>query len=257
MKSTCEFFRENGFYHARGVFSAREISELDAEFDSIVEDLNHSSEEVDATWGGAETKRLKTTNSQITHTHNVQLFSACWLRALQHPKLLEPVRSILGNDIVLHHTKLFCKPPELGSPFPIHQDWSYFPTLNDTMMAGIIHVSEATDRMGCLRIFPGSHKLGRLENSSGQADQIPESLRDYPIENAQIIEAQAGDVVFFHYFTLHGSMPNRSDKARKTVLAQFYAGDDDVEPGVEHVNERLVLSGRNARMTRSLAERSS
>ena len=55
------------------------------------------------------------------------------------------------------------KAPESGSPFPLHQDWSYFLTRRDSMIAAVIHVSEATDEMGCLRVVPGSHRLGRRD----------------------------------------------------------------------------------------------
>jgi ectoine hydroxylase-related dioxygenase (phytanoyl-CoA dioxygenase family) len=173
------------------------------------------------------------------------------MRALMSQEFLTPARDILGEDIVLHHSKLFQKPAEEGAPFPMHQDWTYFPTVNDTMIAAIIHVSDATDEMGCLRVYPGSHKLGRVENTSGQ--NASALLDEYPIENATPLEASAGDVVFFHYFTLHGSMPNRSDRIRKTVLVQMHSGNDQVEDGVVHPNERIVLSGWNRFATRNVA----
>ena len=119
------------------------------------------------------------------------------------------------------------------------------------MIAAIIHVSRATDAMGCLRVYPGSHKLGRVENTSGQNDS--QLLSEYPIENATPLEAEPGDVVFFHYFTLHGSMPNRSNEVRKTVLVQMHSGSDRVEDGITHPNERLVLSGWNHFATRNVA----
>ena len=41
----------------------------------------------------------------------------------------------------------------------------------------------------------------------------------------------------FHYFSLCGSMPNRSQRTCKTVLVQMYTGDDAVEPrGQNHLN---------------------
>lgn len=173
------------------------------------------------------------------------------MRALLHPRFLEPANAILGPDVVLHHTKLFQKPAENGAPFPVHQDWTYFPTIRDTMLAAIIHISEADDAMGCLRVYPGSHKLGRVADTSGQIDS--KLLADYPIEGATPVEAKAGDVLFFHYFTLHGSMPNRSERVRKTVLVQMHSGTDRVEAGVEHPNERLVLSGWNEYASRNSA----
>ena len=172
----------------------------------------------------------------VLHTHQVHEFSNVWLQALLHPGFLDITEQIVGPNIVLHHTKLFQKPSEHGAPFPMHQDWTYFPSYQDSMMAGIIWVSDATDEMGCLRVYPGSNKLGRVPESSGQIEN--ELLAQYPIDKATILEAKAGDVTFFHYFTLHGSMPNRSDKVRKSVLAQMLSGDDDIEEGNRHPNAR-------------------
>ena len=60
-------------------------------------------------------------------------------------------------------------------------------------------------------------------------------------------------MIFFHYFTLHGSMPNRSDAVRKTVLCQLYAGTDHVEDGNRHPDERMVLRGWNHHISRDAA----
>lgn len=250
------FFRENGYYLARGVYAPDEVAALERDFDRIVAQIAESGENINARWGGAEMRRIEErqgggANTQILHTHNVQQFSAVWLSALLQPRFLEVAGAILGPDVVLHHTKLFQKPPEKGSPFPMHQDWTYFPTVKDTMMAGVIHVSAATNELGCLRVYPGSHRLGRAEGTSGQGES--ELLERYPLEGATILEAEPGDVVFFHYFTLHGSRPNTSSQTRKTVLVQLYAGDDRAEEGNGHPDERLALRGWNHHSTRSRA----
>lgn len=243
------FFEENGYYVARGVYSPAEVAELEEDFDRIVAQLHGSGENINARWGGEEMKRLDGGESFIVHTHNVQCFSERWMRAFQQERFLNVAEAILGPDIILHHSKLFQKPPEKGSPFPMHQDWGYFPSEKDTMIAGIIHVSEATDEVGCLRVYPGSHRLGRLTGSMGQDTGNGFSKR-FPIESATVCEAGPGDVVFFHYFTLHGSMPNRSARSRKTVLTQLYAGHDAIEEGNKHSNMRLVLRGWNHRAMR-------
>jgi ectoine hydroxylase-related dioxygenase (phytanoyl-CoA dioxygenase family) len=249
-----KFFQENGYYHARGVYSTAEIRELENDFDRIVQQLTVSGEEIEARWTGAAMDKIAPKNSAVVHTHNVQVYSSVWLRAFLQPRFLEVAQAILGcPDVILHHSKLFQKPAEKGAPFPIHQDWSYFPSIKDTMMAGIIHVSNATDEMGCLRIYPGSHKLGRIAESHGQGSDDNNILKNYPLKKALIVEAESGDVVFFHYLTLHGSMPNRSQKIRKTVLAQLHSGDDMIEEGNKHPNARLVLSGWNSLAKRSLA----
>ncbi len=48
----------------------------------------------------------------------------------------------------------------------------------------------------------------------------------FPIEGATPIEAEPGDVTFFHYFMVHGSLPNCSEKPRKTVIARILSGRD-------------------------------
>jgi ectoine hydroxylase-related dioxygenase (phytanoyl-CoA dioxygenase family) len=245
------FFEKNGYYLAKGVYSPREVAELDTDFDRIVAQLRGSGEQVDARWGGAAIDKIAGKDTSVVHTHNVQMYSPAWLRAIFQDNFINAATAILGPDVVLHHTKLFQKPAEKGAPFPMHQDWSYFPTIHDTMIAGIIHVSEATDEMGCLRVYPGSHKLGRKEESNGQMATDDNFLKDYPIEKATIVEAEPGDVVFFHYFTLHGSMPNRSQKVRKTVLVQLHSGKDHVDDDNRHPNARLAIAGWNYHAKRS------
>lgn len=250
MTDPSSFFKENGYFHAKGVFDPSTVAALEGDFDRIVSQLVSSGETIDATWDTTGEQLAKPTDV-ILHTHNVQKYSRTWLNAFLNERFLDVAQELIGPDIILHHSKLFQKPSENGSPFPMHQDWPYFPTLNDSMIAGIIHVSDATDEMGCLRVYPGSHRLGRVEGADGRSQN--DVLDQYPIDDATVIEAKAGDVVFFHYFTLHGSMPNRSDQVRKTVLCQLYDGHDQVEPGNTHPDERMVLRGWNYSATRNSA----
>lgn len=237
-----ELFAKDGYYLARGVFSPAEIQDLETDFDRIVHQLNRTGGDVNASWQGEQSKKLGAEKTTILHTHNVQIYSEVWHRAFLNVRFLDVVEQILGPDIVLHHSKLFQKPPEKGAPFP---------TLKDTMIAGIIHVSDATDEMGCLRVYPGSHTMGRVAGTSGQESSA--FLDGYPLDGAVALEAEPGDVAFFHYFTLHGSKPNFSAKTRKTVLAQLHAGSDAVETGNTHPNARLVLRGWNHHAGRALA----
>jgi phytanoyl-CoA hydroxylase len=175
------------------------------------------------------------------------------LQTLQQARFLDVAEKIIGPDIILHHSKLFQKPAEEGAPFPIRQDWWYFPTRKDTMITAVIFLRDTDDESGGFRVYPGSHKLGRKENSSGLNPS--EFLQNYPLEGATPVAANRGDVLFFSYFTLHGSMPNRSDRIRKTVLVQLYSGRDYLLPNkeVNHVDEYLVLRGWNYHMSRERA----
>ncbi|MBX3095524.1 MAG: phytanoyl-CoA dioxygenase family protein [Fimbriimonadaceae bacterium] len=245
-----EQFNRDGFAVAKSVFSSEEVKVLEDEFDSIVRQLTASGEDVNARWRGEAMDKMSVSDTVVLHTHNVQYYSSKWAQALFHPHFLAAATAILGPDIVLHHTKLFQKPAENGAPFPMHQDWSYFPSRGDTMVAAIIHVSQATDEMGCLRVVPGTHRLGRLNESSGSDISMADR---FPLVDAVPLEARPGDVVFFSYLTVHGSMPNRSDQIRKTVLVQMHAGDDELENSAGHPYDRWVLAGRNPHMKRGAA----
>ena len=251
MSDIGQFFDENGYYFAKGVYSPDEVRVMENDFDRVVDQLVKSDENINARWGGRLMDALDGGESIIIHTHNIQSFSAVWLQAFLQENFLDTTEAILGPDIMLHHSKLFCKPPEKGSPFPMHQDWQYFPSVKDSMIAAIIYVSDATDEMGCVRVYPGSHKeLGRTDGMMG-GGQNEEITDRYPIENATVLEAEAGDVLFFSYFTLHGSMPNRSKKMRKSVLVQMLAGDDQIQDENRHTNVQLVLRGWNHFATRA------
>ena len=251
MSDVGKFFQENGYYFAKGVYSPEEIKTMESDFDRVVDQLLKSDENVNARWGGRLMDALDGGESVIIHTHNIQSFSGVWMQAFVQEKFLDTTEAIIGPDIMLHHSKLFCKPPEKGAPFPMHQDWQYFPSVKDSMIAAIIYVSEATDEMGCVRVYPGSHKqLGRTDGMMGSGANV-EITEKYPIEDATVLEAEPGDVLFFSYFTLHGSMPNHSNKTRKSVLVQMHAGDDEIESENRHTNVQLVLRGWNHLATRS------
>ena len=254
MTNIKSFFDKNGYYLAKGIYNSSLLGRMQDDFDRVTQQLLASKENINARWGSQLTRDLESDDSVVFHTHNIHSYSSIWLHALLNPEFLDVVEEILGPDIILHHTKLFQKPPSKGAAFPIHQDWQYFPTIQDTMIAGIIHLTEATDHMGCIRVYPGSHQLGRQSGMMGSGENST-LTKQYPLEKSTIIEAEAGDVIFFHYFTLHGSMPNRSNQTRKTVLVQLHSGKDKVEDGNSHTNSRLVLRGWNHRANRTSASK--
>lgn len=46
------------------------------------------------------------------------------------------------------------------------KDYHYFPFKDDSMVAVFIHLDDSDVENGGLAVFPGSHKLGPLENTS-------------------------------------------------------------------------------------------
>lgn len=248
-----EHYQDQGYYLAKAVFNGAQMDALEQDFDRIVRVLSASGEDNNARWDSPAMNDIDLGTSKVLHTHSVHRYSAAWMQAFMMPCFLDVVEDLIGPDIILHHSKLFQKPAFEGSPFPIHQDWSYFPSRKDTMMAGIIFLTDTDDSMGGLRVYPGSHNLGRLPNSSGLLKS--KTLETYPLKDATPVSAKRGDVLFFNYFTLHGSPPNHSSQTRKTVLIQLHAGDDALESNadIKHHYDAIALRGWNSSMTRQKA----
>ena len=240
MSKMQQFFSDNGYYLAKGVFSPDEISSLETEFDKMVQQLN----------GGKDGNTSN--NNGIIDTRNVQQYSGLWMATLLNKDFLDIVEQFIGPDIVLNHSTLFEKRTTTATtPFMMHQDWSYLPTQTNTMIAGMIHVSEATEEMGCLKVYPGSHKHGRMEASTANDAAFH---KRFPLEGATTIEAEPGDITFFDYFIVHGSMSNRAKKPRKVVIARMFSGRDRKED-LYQFSENLVLRGWNYHTTRATARK--
>jgi ectoine hydroxylase-related dioxygenase (phytanoyl-CoA dioxygenase family) len=228
------FYQENGYIHVPGLLTPHEAAAYRAECHELAERIGDN----DATWASVRDQGMR-----ITHCHDVQFQSAAFTRLLVDPRLTGAAQGIIGPNVQLHHTKMFIKPPEKGSPFPMHQDYPYFPHANHSMIAVIIHFDDAPDEKGCLRVVPGSHKLGPLE-SVGDDHHLPQ----FPLDQATPIPAKAGDAIFMSYLLVHGSGVNRSQEPRTTILVQLRDPAD--KPLVEKHGSRgqgMMLAGVDPR----------
>lgn len=214
-----DFYNDNGYVLLRGVLTPEECAGYRAELHDLARRLEERNRTHDATWGSAKDGVSKGKPTQLKHCHDVQFYLSSFSRLIVDPRLTEPAAQIIGPNVQLHHTKMFIKPPENGSPFPMHQDQPYFPHTNHSMIAAIVHFDDAPIEKGCVRVVPGSFKRGPLEHSPDGGWHLPFS--EFPVESATPCPAKAGDVLFFSYLTVHGSGINASDEARTTLLVQM------------------------------------
>ena len=218
------FYDDGGYLLAKAVFTRAEAALLREEAHQIARRLqaNQTAGVVNQGWGaGAKVTELP---RQLLHCHNVQFHSAILARLLTDRRLTDRAADIIGPNIQLHHTKMFIKPPEKGAPFPMHQDVPYFPHQHHSMIAAIIHFDDAPVEKGCVRVVPGSFKLGPLEHLKDGGHHL--STTEYPVAECTPCPAEAGDVLFFSYLTIHGSGLNESAEARTTLLVQMRDPED-------------------------------
>jgi phytanoyl-CoA hydroxylase len=239
-----DFYHENGYLLVENLLTRDEAEFYRRECHDLAARLS-TDERIDATWGSAREAVAQAVDTKVLHCHNVQFYSAAFSRLIVDERFTAVAADIIGSpNVQLHHTKMFIKPPEKGSPFPLHQDYPYFPHARHTMIAAVFHFDDAPLEKGCIRVIPGSHKLGPLEHIQEGGWHLP--LDRYPIESAVPCPAKAGDVLFFSYLMIHGSSLNVSKEARTTLLVQMR---DPTDTPTEKVHESrgqgMMLRGFN------------
>lgn len=153
-----------------------------------------------------------------------------WWELVRHPMIVQAVRDLMGDPVLLHHTKLMMKPPFEGSAKEWHQDLDSYVDAEEKRglipLGAAVHPEDApaiavqyylddsTETNGCLEFVPGSHRWGLLER-----DRVNESA-----ERSQVVKApaKAGSAALFHCLTLHYSSPNRSPQPRRGPIVQYY-----------------------------------
>lgn len=141
-------------------------------------------------------------------------------------RVLDRIESLVGPDIQIQHSKLNMKPARVGSVVEWHQDLIYFPHTNDDLVTMLVYLDDATEHNGCLQVLPRHHTTWfdhALEDGSF-AGMITEAI-DERFDAATALEAPAGSLIFMHPITPHTSLPNRSDKPRRTLIFEYRAAD--------------------------------
>lgn len=228
-------YAENGYVLVKGLLDKDEAKAYREECHALVERLNR---DIDPTWGSARELTMGTP-TELRHCHDVHFYSGAFARLIVDPRFTDVAAAVMGTpNVQLHHTKMFVKPPEKGSPFPMHQDYPFFPHAKHSVGAAIFHFDDAPLEKGCVRVVPGSHANGPLPHRAEGGWHLPFS--EWPLEESVPCEAEAGDVLFFTYLTVHGSGINSTSEARTTLLVQFR---DPTDPPTEDVHTQSLGQG--------------
>jgi ectoine hydroxylase-related dioxygenase (phytanoyl-CoA dioxygenase family) len=135
---------------------------------------------------------------------------------------------VLGPNVELFQFgQVLVKEPVGGHPKMLHQDAAYFEHKYDGPMACLSYTVDCDRNNGCLHVVPGSHELGILRHVDTES-HLGLDKQEWPWEKALPITGQAGDAVFFHVKTIHGSKPNHSQAPRPVFIHRYRRADDYV-----------------------------
>lgn len=214
-----EDYERDGFLFPIDVFSAAEVARFRNAFETLIESTREYSP-----------KRFDRMHLFFDWAHEI----------VTHNALLDIVESILGDDILVYGTLVLAKQPHDSRYASWHQD-SFYSGLHLTPSTSAwIALTPSHASNGCMRVIPGSHKLGALEHENVREDPHLLNRRGERIKS-DVDESQAVDVTLrpgqlsLHQSTIvHGSNPNTSDEPRIGFIVRF------VTSAMQNPNTRLL-----------------
>ena len=167
----------------------------------------------------AASPRLKRVSSPVDHHDAIRDF------VFESPAG-DVAADVVGPDVKYHHSKLNYKWARGGSRFDWHQDIQAWPHTDYSPVTVGVYLEDCGPDQGPLLAIRGSHRgpLHSMYDSQGRwVLRIPESEIDSTRSVA--LTGSAGSVVLLNCRTIHGSVPNRSDRSRPFLLTVYSSAD--------------------------------
>ena len=145
-----------------------------------------------------------------------------------HPRILDVAEQLIGPDILIYNVTYIIKEANTKSHVSWHQDLTYWGLDCDDQVSVWLALSDANESSGCMRVIPGSHRLGRQHHILGENDEnnvLFQNQRVADVDETKAVAAQLkpGQASFHHGWLLHGSSPNRSVDRRIGLNIQYIA----------------------------------
>lgn len=157
--------------------------------------------------------------------------SAAFFRSAFDTKAVDLVAAILGPDVELFlDGQCLYKEPVGGHAKNLHQDSAYFEHKYEGPVGALNYVVDTDLVNGALYVVPGSHRFGTLPHID-TSSHLGLDAAEWPWERALPITGQAGDSIFFHVRTIHGSQANHSAAPRPVFIHRYRRADDYVIVG--------------------------
>ena len=247
------FFNENGYLAGVKMLDEKQVNFLRNELTEIA-DTNHPGHNLYYEFHSNESSDPSTI---LFHALGAWRIGPGFHDVLWNPRFLVAASQLLGNvPVRFWHDQLFWKPAKKGGVVAWHQDYSYWtrtkPVEHLTCWCGL---DDATKENGCLQYIAGSHKWGLLPKPvlAGDIQGIKDFLNEEQkkqFEHPQYAEVNAGETIFHHSLTLHGSGENKSDKPRRAFVINVFADgvvsdtDDPLLEGVPVVSKGEKMQGQ-------------
>jgi non-heme Fe2+,alpha-ketoglutarate-dependent halogenase len=153
-----------------------------------------------------------------------------------HPEVLDVVEAIIGPNILVHTTSIFCKYPHDPAYVSWHQDGYYWRLSAPRLVSAWIALSDSHPENGCMRVLPGTHRQRLTHYERRDDDNLLASGLTVAgnIDQTAAVDLvlRAGEMSLHHVNIVHGSEANRSTSKRIGFAIRYVA--PDVSQALEH-----------------------
>ncbi len=138
---------------------------------------------------------------------------------VREPAILDAVEDLIGPNILVFHTTMWWKTKGSASRVPWHQDGTYFGLSPFEHVTAWVALSPSNTKTGCVRIIPGSHRVGQIAHADHRDDDLMLSrgqtvIADIDGSAASPIVLSPGEFSLHHTMAIHASDPNSGDDDR-------------------------------------------
>lgn len=168
--------------------------------------------------------------------------------------VLDMVQAFTGPDIAVWGTGVFGKPAHDGIATPWHQDGQYWPMRPLATTSVWLALDDATLHNGCMRVISGSHQPRKLyDHRTVDASRLTLNQqldwRALGYEHEAPIEIEAGQMILFDLYLIHGSHSNDTPEQRRAITIRYM-------PTTSHFDRELAARQHREMNVPDLSKRS-
>jgi ectoine hydroxylase-related dioxygenase (phytanoyl-CoA dioxygenase family) len=149
-----------------------------------------------------------------------------FLKFALYPEIINEVKQLIGEDIILWGSSLFCKAEKTGNETPWHQDGEYWPIKPLESLTVWVAIDEVKSENGPLQYIPGSHldkKLVEHKTLDKKNITLNQTLIniDEIRDQAKSVKLNSGMFSIHDLYLFHGSQANYSGKRRAGLTYRY------------------------------------